>query len=122
MPRSGRCNGFISTEYDTPELWRFGDTKIGTTSSFSIAGEPGNGAIYFSPGTKTIVLPFGVLKLDPVLILPFASGTLGAARLLSANAAIPNDPKLIGAKVWFQGITDGAARLQLTDVVRVEIR
>ena len=46
----------------------------------------------------------------------------GTTRLLSANTTIPNDPKLVGAKVWFQAITDGAARLQLTDVVPVAIR
>lgn len=113
----------ISTAYRTPELWRFGPTKIGSTSSLSIGGEPGNAAIYLSPGTKTIPLPFGVLKLDPAVILFLAGGKLTASKMLSFATAIPNDAKLIGGKVWMQGITDSPMPgLQLTGVVPIVIR
>jgi dienelactone hydrolase len=121
--RKGSLFKSIATSYRAPELWRFGSTRIGTTSSLSIGGEPGNAAVYLSPGTKTVTLPFGVLKLDPALILLFANGKLGAPRMLSIPTAIPNDTKLIGAKVWLQGLTDGATPgLQLTDVVPIVIR
>ena len=113
----------ISTAYRTPELWRFGPTKIGRTSSLSIGGEPGNAAVYLSPGTKTIPLPFGVLKLDPAVILFLAGGKLTASKMLSFATVIPNNAKLIGGKVWLQGITNGTkSGLQLTDVVPIVIR
>ena len=72
--------------------------------------------------SATVPTPFGVLGLDPAAMLYLNQTPIGTDRLQQTAGAIPNDARLVGLQLWFQGATQTSRPgLRLSGVLSLQI-
>jgi hypothetical protein len=80
--------------------------RVGKALQFELDGTPG--ALFaqvWSTGTASLALPpFGVLRLDPAHLFPFASGALDTHGHALVGVVVPAAPSLLGAKLASQAL------------------
>jgi hypothetical protein len=90
-----------------PFLTALAPARIGQTYQVRIASAPGDVlGVYYSTGTSTVAVPpFGVLELDPTLILflgQYSVPWAGDDPLANVDIAVPNLGALVGVTVHAQ--------------------
>ena len=83
--------------------------RIGTTIAWNVVGTPRNAFVIWLSGSLldggvTVAGASGVWYLSPVVMLPVFSGALDGAGVWQTSVTLPNDPSLVRAPLWFQGL------------------
>ncbi|HHI81056.1 MAG TPA: DUF1565 domain-containing protein [Planctomycetes bacterium] len=90
--------------------------QTGKTGSVKFSGTPGLGLVLFSLNDVNLLSPYGVLLIDPGLLISAATaiGSIPGTRAI----AIPNDPRLVGIRLVLQGgsVTGANKTLELLQV------
>lgn len=98
----------VDSDYDfvdPPPLLFVEGGLLGQSVSLDVTGTPGAQAlVWASPGPGLLPVSFGVvpLLLDPLLLLPLASGPLDATGTLQVSLPLPAQPDLAGLAVHLQ--------------------
>lgn len=92
----------LHVEVADPELWNGGSNRLGATARFRVAAEPGAFGLFAAARRAPTATPFGTLWLDPAGLAVAGSGAVTIERTAGVALPIPNDAKLIGARLWLQ--------------------
>lgn len=103
----------------------WGRPELGGLLAFNVAGEPGASVTWLasaSPGFLQVPSISGPLLLDIGTLFPFLSGVVPPGGLHSVPLALPADPLLAGATVYFQAYVKQGASRQLTNRQQVTLQ
>lgn len=109
-------------EVQDPRAWDSGSISLGTSARVSALSAPGFCAVMLSLGYGRVQTPFGLFELDSATTWIPASAVFSKAETLKYSLVIPKDPKIVGLKVYYQGLGVGSKGPRFTNSSLVVVK
>ncbi|MAE75563.1 MAG: hypothetical protein CMJ85_01685 [Planctomycetes bacterium] len=94
----------LRVQIQQPEHWQTGSGRIGTTRGLDVIGEPGIGILFLAAGRGSTPTPYGTLELDLATFGHLGATVVDSSRLWHLDLPIPNDVRIVGLSISFQGL------------------
>lgn len=95
----------LQQRFALPQVWAAGELRLGRTTRWSVAAEPGlGGAAAAFALAAPVSTPVGTLRLDQGSLFLALVGVLGAERRLDASTAVPASSSFLGLPFHLQAL------------------